>query len=297
MSAVARDRLRTENDLREAEVLVGRLRGLSVDDAAQALKDHADLMRVPVVDVARAVISGRAGMIPIRPVSRPHPFDPADQPTSWAIGAATPPPRGRVRVEASEQRRSDRWAMVGCGSCGPDRLRAASRAPVVVRTRRRLDENPRLSGPAPFVATVETGPLTGGDPPPTCTDKCRQLRALTRGPTPTVRALNLQPRPGRGWFPRGYQAANGRTITAPGDATSLPLGPRRNAESLGDVARSWLLAHAGPALGVLPRCGLGRAGWLGLGQGPIAGRAFPRRRLGRRWSGVGGCFWRGCAAG
>jgi hypothetical protein len=59
VTAVARDRLRIENDLREAEELIGRVRGVSVDDAAQALKDHADVMGVAVVDVARAVISGR----------------------------------------------------------------------------------------------------------------------------------------------------------------------------------------------------------------------------------------------
>ncbi len=58
---MARDRLRTENDLREAEELIGRERGVSVDDAAQALKDHADVMGVSVVDVALAVISGRQG--------------------------------------------------------------------------------------------------------------------------------------------------------------------------------------------------------------------------------------------
>ena len=55
---MARDRLRVENDLREAEDLVSRVRGVSVDDAAQVLKDHADVMRVAVADVARAMISG-----------------------------------------------------------------------------------------------------------------------------------------------------------------------------------------------------------------------------------------------
>ena len=58
VAAMARDRLCIESDLREAEDLVSRVRGVSVDDAAQVLKDHADLMRVAVVDVARAVISG-----------------------------------------------------------------------------------------------------------------------------------------------------------------------------------------------------------------------------------------------
>lgn len=55
---MARERLRIENDLREAEGLVGRVRGVSVDEAAQLLKDRADVMQVTVVDVARAVISG-----------------------------------------------------------------------------------------------------------------------------------------------------------------------------------------------------------------------------------------------
>jgi hypothetical protein len=43
---MARDRVRIENDLREAEDLVGRVRRVSVDDAAQVLKDHADVMTV-----------------------------------------------------------------------------------------------------------------------------------------------------------------------------------------------------------------------------------------------------------
>ncbi len=77
VTVVARDRLRTENDLREAEELIGRVRGVSVDDAAQALKDQADVMGVPVVDVARAVISGRADMSPM---------------PSGAGHTATPPP-------------------------------------------------------------------------------------------------------------------------------------------------------------------------------------------------------------
>ena len=79
---MARDRLRTEKDLREGEELVGRVRGVSVDDAAQMLKDHADLMRVPVVDVARAVISGTADISPTQGPRRPRPSAHIERPAS-----------------------------------------------------------------------------------------------------------------------------------------------------------------------------------------------------------------------
>jgi hypothetical protein len=61
---MARDRLRTENDLREAETLIARLRGVSVDQAARALSDHASLMGISVSDLAGAVITGRATVGP-----------------------------------------------------------------------------------------------------------------------------------------------------------------------------------------------------------------------------------------
>jgi hypothetical protein len=61
---MARDRLRTENDLREAETLIARLRGVSIDEAARALSDHASLMRISVPDLAGAVITGRATVGP-----------------------------------------------------------------------------------------------------------------------------------------------------------------------------------------------------------------------------------------
>jgi hypothetical protein len=70
MARVERDRVRTENELRRAEALVARLRGVSLDESAQALKDHAHLMRVSVVDVAHAVLSSRAVVHPARRVSR-----------------------------------------------------------------------------------------------------------------------------------------------------------------------------------------------------------------------------------
>jgi hypothetical protein len=60
MVGPARNRLRTEFELREAEALVARSHGLSLDESAQALRDAARLMRTPLVGVARAVISGRA---------------------------------------------------------------------------------------------------------------------------------------------------------------------------------------------------------------------------------------------
>ena len=79
---MARDRLRTENDLREAEEQIGRERGVSVDEAAQALKDRADILRVAVVDVARAVIAGEAKMGPMRLVCQPRPAAHAEAPAS-----------------------------------------------------------------------------------------------------------------------------------------------------------------------------------------------------------------------
>lgn len=82
MTGMARDRLRTENDLREAEEQIGRERGVSVDEAAQALKDRADILRVAVVDVARAVIAGEADMGPMRLVCQPRPAAHAEGPAS-----------------------------------------------------------------------------------------------------------------------------------------------------------------------------------------------------------------------
>ncbi|HEY2221461.1 hypothetical protein [Actinomycetospora sp.] len=74
---MARDRLRAENDLRQAETLIARLRGVTVDDAARALTDHAGLMGISVMDLAGAVISGRAIVGPTRrprtPGGRPTP--------------------------------------------------------------------------------------------------------------------------------------------------------------------------------------------------------------------------------
>ena len=66
MAGTARNRLRAEHELREAEAIVARAHELSLDESAQALKDTASLMRAPLVAVARAVISGRATVSPLR---------------------------------------------------------------------------------------------------------------------------------------------------------------------------------------------------------------------------------------
>jgi hypothetical protein len=51
------DDLRVERDLREAHSLIGRLRGLSVEDSAVALHDHAALTGVAVHTAALAVLA------------------------------------------------------------------------------------------------------------------------------------------------------------------------------------------------------------------------------------------------
>ncbi|HEY2195792.1 MAG TPA: hypothetical protein VGH76_26300 [Actinomycetospora sp.] len=64
MADRARKRLRTEIELREAEAMITDSWGVSLDESAQALKNHADLMRVSVADLARLVICRRAAVAP-----------------------------------------------------------------------------------------------------------------------------------------------------------------------------------------------------------------------------------------
>ena len=61
----SRERLRVERELREAERVLAHLRNVTLDEAAQALKDHAELMGIPVVEVARELLAHR-------PVIRPR---------------------------------------------------------------------------------------------------------------------------------------------------------------------------------------------------------------------------------
>jgi hypothetical protein len=72
-----RDRLRVERDLREAERVLAHLRGISLDEAAQALKDHAVLARTSVIEVARDLIAHR-------PVIRPRVLRLVDDLDGWA---------------------------------------------------------------------------------------------------------------------------------------------------------------------------------------------------------------------
>jgi len=60
-----RDRLRVERDLREAERVLAHLRGMTLDEAAQALKDHAVLVGSSVIEVVRELLAHR-------PIIRPR---------------------------------------------------------------------------------------------------------------------------------------------------------------------------------------------------------------------------------
>jgi hypothetical protein len=74
--------------LREAERVLAHLRGLSLNEAAQALKDHAVLAGTSVVEVARDLIAHR-------PVIRPRVLRPATDLDGWAAtGRADPGPSG-----------------------------------------------------------------------------------------------------------------------------------------------------------------------------------------------------------
>jgi hypothetical protein len=72
-----RDRLQVEGQLRQAERVLSRLRGIGLDEAAQALKDHAVLAGTSVIEVARELIAHR-------PVIRPRVLTPVTDLESWA---------------------------------------------------------------------------------------------------------------------------------------------------------------------------------------------------------------------
>ena len=81
-----RERVRDERELREAERVLAHLRGLSLDDAAQALRDHAILVGTSVIEVARDVLAHR-------PVIRPRILSRVTDLELWAAtGRATPGP-------------------------------------------------------------------------------------------------------------------------------------------------------------------------------------------------------------
>jgi hypothetical protein len=66
MTGTERNKLRVEHELREAESAVAHLRGVTLDDAAQALKDRAVLMGTSVIDVVRDVLAHRPAIGPRR---------------------------------------------------------------------------------------------------------------------------------------------------------------------------------------------------------------------------------------
>jgi hypothetical protein len=73
--------------LREAERVLAHPRGISLNEAAQALKDHAVLAGTSVIEVARALIAHR-------PVIRPCVLRPVTDLDGWAAtgrGHSEPP--------------------------------------------------------------------------------------------------------------------------------------------------------------------------------------------------------------
>jgi hypothetical protein len=100
-----RDRLRVEREQREAERVLAHLRGITLDEAAQALKDHAVLAGTSVIQVARELLAHR-------PVIRPRVLAPVTDLESWAAtGRGSPAPSAqespiptqRTNREAAEQ--------------------------------------------------------------------------------------------------------------------------------------------------------------------------------------------------
>jgi hypothetical protein len=73
----SRDRLRVERELREAERVLAHLRGITLDEAARALGDHARLTGTSAVEVARDVLAHR-------PVIRPRVLRHITDLESWA---------------------------------------------------------------------------------------------------------------------------------------------------------------------------------------------------------------------
>jgi hypothetical protein len=88
----SRDRLGVERELREAERVLAHLHGVSLDDAARALKNHAELTGTSVVEVARDLIAHR-------PVIRPRVLRPLTDLDWWAAtGRGDPEPSGLPRI-------------------------------------------------------------------------------------------------------------------------------------------------------------------------------------------------------
>lgn len=88
-----RDRLQVERDLREAERVLAHLRGTSLNEAAQALKEHAVLAGTSVIEVARNLIAHR-------PVVRPRVLRPVTDLDWWAAtGQGDPGPPGLIREQ------------------------------------------------------------------------------------------------------------------------------------------------------------------------------------------------------
>jgi hypothetical protein len=82
-----RDGLRVERERRRAERVLAHLRGITLDEAARALGDHARLTGTSVVEVARDVLAHR-------PVVRPRVLRQITDLESWAA-------TGRADTEAS----------------------------------------------------------------------------------------------------------------------------------------------------------------------------------------------------
>jgi hypothetical protein len=81
-----RERLRDERELREAARVLAHLRGLTPDDAAQALEDHAVLVGTSAIEVARDVLAHR-------PVIRPRVLTHVTDLELWAAtGRGSPGP-------------------------------------------------------------------------------------------------------------------------------------------------------------------------------------------------------------
>lgn len=81
-----RERLRDERELREAARVLAHLRGLTLDDATQALEDHAALMGTSTTELARDVLAHR-------PVLRPRILTRVTDLELWAAtGRGSPGP-------------------------------------------------------------------------------------------------------------------------------------------------------------------------------------------------------------
>ena len=94
-----RERLRDERELREAARVLAHLRGLTLEDATQALKDHAVLVGTSVIEVAREVLAHR-------PVIRPRVLTPVTDLELWAAtGRGNPGPS--ASADHAPTRRTD----------------------------------------------------------------------------------------------------------------------------------------------------------------------------------------------